>query len=404
MYKKNARQPDTPDHHADAPTTREAFGHWRQAHDILKRTRLGGSFYLLAWGLCWGFSNRPGAQGLAGAGVTLLFGGLLAARLLHRLPQRSDSASLRQWLAVHWNIVLATAGSWGGVSSWVLWSPDFASSRLIAIVSTIAFGTAMAFTFAMNPRKALAGVGLLVLPAIATLALQGREQLPLVLTLGVYLLFLLLALQRGHAEYHAHTEMAFELLDQRERFRVLSRTDGLTQLGNRFHFNCVLPVLAATARRNRTQLSLAMFDIDWFKRINDTHGHAAGDACLAAFADWMRNTFRRDGDVIVRLGGEEFGVLMPDTPAAQGWHRAEAFRRQVAQTPVAWRDHRIALSTSGGVGVYSPALDATHEHLVQRVDRALYAAKARGRNQVTVAESTALAPMADPTDYPAGRG
>lgn len=402
MYKKNARQPDTPDHHAHAPTTREAFGHWRQAHDILKRTRLGGSFYLLAWGLCWGFSEQPAARGLAGISFTLVFGGLLMARLLHRLPPPGSAAGLQHWLFVHWNIVLATAATWGGVSSWVLAAPGFAASRLIAIVSTIAFSTAMAFTFAMNPRKALAGVALLILPAIGTLALQGREQLPVVLTMAVYLLFLLLALKRGHQEYDAHTDMAFELLDQRERFRVLSRTDGLTQLGNRFHFNCVLPVLAATARRNRAELSLAMFDIDWFKRINDTHGHAAGDACLAAFADWMRQTFRRDGDVIVRLGGEEFGVLMPDTPAAQGWHRAEAFRRQVAQTPVAWRDQQILLTTSGGVGAYHPAMDPTHEHLVQRVDRALYAAKARGRNQITVAESTALAPAPEPQAYPAG--
>lgn len=394
MNKKNVHAAAASDE-AGPPTSREDFAHWRQAQDIRQRTRLGGVFYLVAWSLCWLFATRPDVHWSQGLAVTLVFAALLALRLAHRLPTQATADALRRWIFLHWNLVLFTAACWGVVSSWVMAAPGFGNSRLIAVVSTIAFSTAMVFTFAMNRGKALAGVALLCLPGIATLSLQGPESLPLVLTMTGYLGFLLMALQRGHAEYHAHTDMAFELLDQRERFRALSHTDGLSQLGNRFHFNSVLPVLAANARRNGTPLSLAMFDIDWFKRINDTHGHAAGDACLVAFAGWMRATFRREGDVLVRLGGEEFGVLMPDTPAAQAWQRAEAFRRQVSETPVAWRDRQIVLTTSGGVGAYGVDTDPSPEHLVQRVDRALYAAKARGRNQITVAEGSAMPPQAD---------
>ncbi|URI08101.1 GGDEF domain-containing protein [Aquincola tertiaricarbonis] len=380
---------------AGPPTTREHFAQWRQAQDIRQRTRLGGFFYLVAWCLCWGFASRPGMHWAAGLMVTALFALLLLLRLLHRLPRQADVDVLRRWALVHWNLLLATALSWGLASSWVLATPDFGNARLVAVVSTVAFATAMVFTFAMNRPLALLGVAFLSLPGIAALAWHDAQALPVVLTLVGHLAFLVLALRRGHAEYHAHTAMAFELLDQRERFRALSRTDGLTQLGNRLHFNQVLPEMAHQAQRSGQPLSLAMFDIDWFKRINDTHGHAAGDACLIAFSGWLRTAFAGPGDVLVRLGGEEFGVLMPGTTAAEAWQRAEAFRHQVSLTPVAWRDRHIAVTTSGGVGTYGVAIDGEPEHLVQRVDRALYTAKARGRNQVTQALGDALPPQSD---------
>lgn len=380
---------------AGPPTTREHFVQWRQAQDIRQRTRLGGFFYLVAWCLCWGFASRPGAHWAAGLSVTTLFVLLLVLRLGHRLPLHASADGLRRWAMVHWNLLLATALSWGLASSWVLATPDFGHARLVAVVSIVAFATAMVFTFPMNLPLAAAGAALISLPGIVTLAWQGGESLPLVLTLVGYQAFLVLALRRGHAEYHAHTDMAFELLEQRERFRVLSRTNGLTQLGNRLHFNQLLPEMATQARHSGQPLSLAMFDIDWFKRINDTHGHAAGDACLVAFAGWLRDAFSAPGDVLVRLGGEEFGVLMSGTTAAQAWQRAEAFRRQVSVTPVPWRGRRIDVTTSGGVGTYGVPIDGAPEHLVQRVDRALYTAKARGRNQVTQALGEALPPQSD---------
>lgn len=375
--------------------TRIAYGVWREATDIRQRTRLGGAFYIIAWLLCWIFSSAPGAHWAAGLFVTAAFAGLLALRWVHVLPRQVDEATLRHWLRLHWSLILLTAFGWGLVHAWAMASAAFEASRLIAVVATIAFSTAMVFTFPMHRHKALAGVSLLMLPGMVALTLGGIGNLSLLLTLGFYILFLLLALKRGHAEYHTHTDMAFELLMQRERFRELSNTDGLTQLGNRSRFNSLLPVLAASARRHDRELALAMFDIDWFKRINDSHGHAAGDACLVAFADLMRETFRREDDVLVRLGGEEFGVLMPDTPPAQAWQRAEAFRLRVAESPVTWRERQIALTTSGGVGALDRTCDTDPEQLVQRVDRALYAAKARGRNQITASESSALAPAPD---------
>lgn len=376
------------------PSDRATFGAWRSVQDMRQRTRLGGAFYLLAWLLCWAFGPAPMQHLVVAVLGAASFGALALARMTHRPPPEGvGEAVLRRWLQRHWALLLLTSGSWGVAAAWAVSAPEPAAARLIAIVATVAFATALVFTFPMERGRATVGALLLCGPVIAALGLQGRAQSGALLTLLFYLLYLLLALRREHSEYHGKIDLAHELLEQRERFRALSRTDPLTRLGNRLQFNAVLPVLAAQARRHGGELALAMFDIDWFKRINDGHGHAAGDACLVVFAGLMRQTFRRDGDVLVRLGGEEFGVLMPDTPLAQAWQRAESFRRLVASSPVPWRDRHIGMTTSGAVGAYAPAVDLDTEQLVQRVDRGLYAAKAGGRDRIIAIE---LPPMPPP--------
>lgn len=366
---------------AGPPTTRDHFAQWRQAQDIRQRTRLGGFFYLVAWCLCWGFASRPGMHWAAGLMVTALFALLLLLRLLHRLPRQADVDALRRWALVHWNLLLATALSWGLASSWVLATPDFGNARLVAVVSTVAFATAMVFTFAMNRPLALLGVAFLSLPGIAALAWHDAQALPVVLTLVGHLAFLVLALRRGHAEYHAHTAMAFELLDQRERFRALSRTDGLTQLGNRLHFNQVLPEMAHQAQRSGQPLSLAMFDIDWFKRINDTHGHAAGDATLVQVAQLLQRTLRST-DFVARTGGEEFLVLLPETDTEGGQQVAEKLRAAVeALTLETVGSVTISVGMTNRAHTYRDGAAATHA-----ADVALYAAKRGGRNRVVAFE------------------
>lgn len=99
-----------------------------------------------------------------------------------------------------------------------------------------------------------------------------------------YLSYLLLALNRSHREYHDTLALELKLLEQQQRLELLSHTDSLAQLGNRYQFNNLFPALVATAQRQSEPMSLALLDIDFFKRINDQHGHACGDACLSAWS------------------------------------------------------------------------------------------------------------------------
>jgi diguanylate cyclase (GGDEF)-like protein len=357
----------------------------RESQDTRVRTRLGGIYYLLAWLLTWGFSAAPGAMQVLGLLGTLFFAVMMALRWLHRLPAQENDASLGQWIDRHWGLILLTSLGWGLAHAWALLRPEFEPSRLIATLSTVAFSTAMAFNFPMRKARCVLAILLLYAPGLAALAVQWDSQEALAITLGFYLTYLLLALNRSHREYHATLAMEQQLVDQRERYDRLSRTDPLTQLGNRLQFNNLFPSLVASARRQGTPLSLVLMDIDFFKRINDEHGHSSGDICLSDFAERMRQVFRRDSDALLRLGGEEFGVLMPGTPLEEACALAEHFRSSLASHGFELQGRRLPLTTSLGAGSFDATLDDTAEAFFKRVDDALYRAKSEGRDRLALA-------------------
>ena len=219
------------------------------------------------------------------------------------------------------------------------------------------------------------------------MTLTGQPQHAMLLTLAFYLVYLVLVLGRNHREYRATLDLELKLLEQQRQLDLLSRTDSLTQLGNRYQFNNLFPSLVASAMRQGEPLSLVLMDIDFFKKVNDEHGHAGGDACLSAFAERMRTVFRRDSDALLRLGGEEFGVLLPGTTPDQAKDMAEDFRQGLEREGLQLADQNVKLTTSLGVGSFDPQQDADADAFFKRVDSALYRAKREGRNRLAAADS-----------------
>jgi diguanylate cyclase (GGDEF)-like protein len=161
-------------------------------------------------------------------------------------------------------------------------------------------------------------------------------------------------------------------------YAQLSRIDPLTGVANRRHFSERLEALAQAG--DGSAFALLILDIDHFKRINDRHGHAVGDACLQAIAARMRAAFPASA-LLARLGGEEFGVLIED-PAGPAVQSAEAFRATLATTPLDCDGADVQLTVSIGVGVFEPRRHGDGDGFYRAVDRALYDAKERGRNRV----------------------
>ncbi|SEK00151.1 sensor domain-containing diguanylate cyclase [Paraburkholderia diazotrophica] len=198
--------------------------------------------------------------------------------------------------------------------------------------------------------------------------------------------------------------LAFTLRDKvraQARLAELAATDPLTKLSNRRTLDLHLDEEWRRARRNGAPLSVLFIDIDYFKRLNDTYGHAAGDEVLAAVADCIASVARRSVDMVARYGGEEFAVVLPDTASNAAVHVAEKIRRvvetlHVRQLPP---DHG-GLTVSIGVATCRPADGGTPPELVAAADAQLYAAKAAGRNQVKSAEWTqAQAPTDEVHDH-----
>ncbi len=174
-------------------------------------------------------------------------------------------------------------------------------------------------------------------------------------------------------------------LTQREGQLVeASLTDALTGVGNRRKLEQALAIEISRVRRGGGTLSAIMADIDHFKRVNDVYGHGTGDKVLAHFGALLRS-MTRPTDIVARFGGEEFFVLMPNTPLAQAAAKAEQLRSALAAERIEPLEEPITAS----FGAAELALDETGEGILKRVDTALYQAKEGGRNRVITAASTA---------------
>jgi diguanylate cyclase (GGDEF)-like protein len=156
--------------------------------------------------------------------------------------------------------------------------------------------------------------------------------------------------------------------------------DALTQVFNRRHFLELAEQELKRTKRFRHTLVIVLMDIDYFKQINDTFGHAAGDQVLYAFAKLCRENIR-EMDIFARFGGEEFVLLMPETGLDQAYGAVERLRLKVMQASFSFGKQRAAITCSFGLAAYAKERD-TLDMVLHRADQALYTAKQTGRNCV----------------------
>jgi diguanylate cyclase (GGDEF)-like protein len=181
---------------------------------------------------------------------------------------------------------------------------------------------------------------------------------------------------------------ANELRKANRKLEELAFKDGLTNLFNHRYFQEVLGREIDRVRRYNNPLSLILFDIDFFKKINDTYGHPAGDRVLVNLSRAISNAIR-PSDIIARYGGEEFAVILPETTRSGLRVFAERLRRCAASTVTEIGEKRIRVTISCGGAHLAPEDDINQQTLIDLADRGLYLSKAEGRNRVTIADSPA---------------
>jgi diguanylate cyclase len=177
-------------------------------------------------------------------------------------------------------------------------------------------------------------------------------------------------------------ERTAALEEANRQLDAMSHTDGLTGLRNRRMFDEELERQIKAAARNHTTLSLAMLDIDHFKKLNDAYGHQVGDDFLRLIAAEISAEVKRPMDSACRYGGEEFALILPDTPLEGAQQIAECIRSAVESLHHRVGDERVPVTISIGTVTLSPGPDDTSENLILLADKALYQAKGLGRNRV----------------------
>jgi diguanylate cyclase (GGDEF)-like protein len=351
----------------------------QEVEDTYRRALIGGLFYLAAWMVVGNyggaFSRAPTASWL----LVLAFTALAMARFARRPPRAADASRLFSWLQVHWLIVIATTTLWGGVFLWTMLDPAFAPARTAALLTTLGLAIAFAHTYSMRRGFALVGIAALYLPGLVLLWGDPHDR-AVALVMSVYLIYVVISLLRSHADYQERLDLDQVLRDQRDLFAQQSRIDPLTELANRRHFADVLANASQRAQSTGAPLCLLLLDIDYFKKINDTYGHAVGDACLIAIAERLRAQFSGEGGLAARLGGEEFGVVLDGHELSAAARRAEVFREELARQPFELDGIRLPVTVSLGLAEFDPIVHRHADGLYRAADRAVYRAKSAGRN------------------------
>lgn len=194
-----------------------------------------------------------------------------------------------------------------------------------------------------------------------------------------------LALERETLERRV-SERTVELQQTNEKLAQLSVTDALTGVANRRRFDEVLDGEWQRAYRAGQPLALGLVDVDHFKKFNDHHGHQAGDECLRQVAKALQGTVRRGSDLVARYGGEEFVLICAATSAEAAAALARSFCEALQEMSIAHPTSGFGVVTASvGVAAITPQAGQSPQVLVELADRALYEAKAQGRNRVVVA-------------------
>lgn len=215
-------------------------------------------------------------------------------------------------------------------------------------------------------RLVVLGAAAMLAPAVILLTADVDADVVRIAAISSILLFLLVL--------HRMAGLVRETHRQADELERLSRIDPLTGAANRRYLNDELEREISRARRSGSLLTLAFLDLDYFKRFNDTYGHAAGDALLEELVDVWRPVLR-NSDLLARIGGEEFVVVLPDTGTDEARRVVERMRQRIPQ------------GQTCSAGIAELGHDDTAETLMARADRAMYAAKHGGRDRILVHQS-----------------
>ena len=289
-------------------------------------------------------------------------------------PQEQDVLS---WEKPYFITLVLSSLTWG-VGCILIMPVDSALHQAVIFYFLIGMSGGAVSVYSAHRIMTLTTVTTLLLPATGYFLLDGQFVF-LGMAIGAIVFFLSTIRSTSVLSLALHQNflMTHQLEISKEEAERLARVDELTNLYNRRAFYEFGKVLVNNSQRNKDELAMVHMDIDNFKTINDNYGHAAGDAALKQIGQIMLQRLRKS-DIFARIGGEEFGMLLPLTSLNKAAQLAEELRRVIESTPVVFEDNIFNITASLGVSSGISDIDT----LVRQADKAMYKSKKSGRNAV----------------------
>ncbi|TMO56441.1 diguanylate cyclase [Pseudoalteromonas phenolica] len=350
-------------------------------NDLYSRSKIGPLFYVLSTLITGFLADYYASLSMPFIAAMFVLVITAIARLMARPPQNTKD-SRDAFIKKHWLLVFCCVVTWSIFFSWTVYELGLSSAFIFGLVSTINFSTAIAHQFSPHLKRALFCSLLCLLPTLVVIILFQPSLHVAALALALYIPYLLLTAKNSHKEYFEHLNNKLQLEAALLEVELLSITDGLTGLYNRREFNNQLGRAFATSNRTKQAVSLILCDIDDFKKINGSYSHTAGDDCLIHVAKVLKNVFSRETDIIARVGGEEFAIIVLSDSENSAMKSAENFQQLLSASVCSTQGHEISLTASIGVVCYQAQTSIKPHQLYDLADSAMYRAKNKGKNRV----------------------
>ncbi len=308
--------------------------------------------------------------------------GICLLRLLHMsFAQRAASKFEKLNNNIFILSVAVTAFIWGiGFAKFMIQDGEL-SATLLMTMCTIGLCAGGAVAFIPDLKLSISFSFFMLAPAIGIM-LFYKTNMPLVVSLGIFFVYLCFITHSSNREYWDSLENEYLLEEKSKVLERLNQVDDLTKLYNKRHFDETFSFEWNRSVRDKTLISVIIFDIDHFKRINDQYGHLAGDKYLKAIGMLLKSVFKRQTDIPARYGGDEFIVLMTNTSLEDVISLSEKVRLKTEELDLEYEGQIIKASISAGSAICVPDQNDSPQSLILKADKALYQSKTNGRNKV----------------------
>jgi diguanylate cyclase (GGDEF)-like protein len=350
--------------------------------DLSSRARGGIIIYCVVWFITAFWAQIPANNFFAFALVSAFIAGVSILRAIHYLllPRYLFTHTKLMYDSLVW-LILIIGLIWGFLSSWVLFFSGYEQLRLPYMVTLAAVGIGGTSVLSISRRIAFCYPFFIFLPSIGVGMAIGNSEDMFMSLLGflsmIYVVDASKAIRKDYQTAIANRVIAEERLDQLKKANV---TDSLTGLKNRKYFTEQISIEWARCSRSESPLSILMYDLDYFKKINDQYGHIAGDMCLQNVAKMMTEEVTRATDIVARYGGEEFIIILPNTSLEHAALLADKLISATQNINFKVEEQPVSITSSIGVACTIPDFRVKPEKLIALADKALYEAKSSGRN------------------------
>ena len=354
----------------------------RSDMDIFRRSLPMIPAFVLLWVAIVGSSKFYESQEKVSLLVVVVLGAMALLQAGFALVSRwFYRVSPVTWRFLFYSLVFGSGVVWSALFTLCFFEPDFSVLFLPMTLATAGLTNAVLSNFAPSRWVAQSYVSVLLLPSVFV-CFSSKEHITMGMMVVAYWFYALIILQRFHAEYMRGFEKQNNFEQRHTELQRQNRTDGLTKVFNRRYFDEAITREWQSGAKDGSWLALLFIDIDFFKKINDTYGHMAGDECLIQAAAIINGAVQSGSDIVARYGGEEFAVLLPRTSPDMAERIAESIRRQFSLKDFCFDDRCIKVTASIGVSAMVPKMTKPPTVLIDQADQGVYLAKEAGRNNV----------------------